>query len=249
MATLVSITADRVELREAGGDNVVATLTPASILLAYGAPTLSLSAFSAGEPVMARLRDSSKSDAPPRVEILADKETAAALTLYKKAPLAGTVAATMPGWIVLKTDAGEVPVELSSATIYRQKGAVAPKCPFAVGSHVVVETRASTSGALGAKEISDSESGGEPGLPLLPAAIVRGTVVSVDPAAHTIMVITHDAAKITLSAVPGVTSIRVSHQKGDLGGIKAGMLVVAHLTGGKDAEGYVAKSVSASVAP
>lgn len=249
-AAIVSINADRVQLRESDGTMVSATFTPSSVLLANGAPTLSLAAFSAGEPVMVRLRDSSKGGDPPRVEMISDKQTAAALTLFRKAPLGGTITATMPGWLVVKTDqAGNVPVELAGATLYRQRGGVVARCPFGVGDRIVVETRASTTGALTAKTISDSASGGEPGLPLLPAAIVRGSVISVDPAGHTITLVTKEAARITLSEVPGVTTIHVAHEKGSIAEIKTGMEVIAHLTGGKDAQGFVAKSVSASAAP
>lgn len=249
-ATIVSINADRVQLKESDGTMVTAVFVPSSVLLTSGAPTLSLTAFSAGEPVMVRLRESSKDGDLPRVEMIADKETAATLMLFRKAPLGGTISAMMPGWLIVKTDqAGAVPVELASATLYRQKGGVVARCPFAIGDHVVIETRASTTGALTAKSISDTQTGGEAGLPLLPEATVRGSVVSVAASDHTITLVTKEAARITLSEVPGVTSIRVAHEKGTLEQIRPGMVVIAHLTGGKDAQGFVAKSLSASAAP
>jgi hypothetical protein len=249
-ATIVSINADRVQLKESDGTTVTAVFMASSVLLANGAPTLSLSSFSAGEPVMVRLRESSKDGGLPRVEMISDKQTAAALTFFRKAPLGGTITATMPGWLVVKTDqAGLVPVELASATLYRQRGGVVARCPFAVGDHVVIQTRASTTGSLTAKTISDSQSGGELGLPLLPASIVRGSVVAVDPADHTITLVTKEAVRITLSDVPGVTTIREGHEQGSLAAIKPGMVMIAHLTGGKDAGGFVAKSISATAAP
>src|SRR5579883_433607 len=216
---LVRIGPDGLQLREAGGSVVDAILTPSSLLLSRGMPTLSLKAFPTGSSVSIRLRPAARDGARPRVEILCDGSTSSALDSYAKQPLTGTITAALPGWLIIHN--GEhtaIPVELTGSTLYRRLGNISQTCPFKVGDRVTVATHQSTEGTLIASSVSDEETALAPetALPVAPAKTIRGTIFDVRPRNHAVIILAGDNSQIVISTPLEITSIRISRRKASL---------------------------------
>lgn len=248
--TLLTVSAQTVQVQGEDGRALTLRLTPASLFLRRGLRAAA-SEFTPGETVLLRQRRGTGGQA--QVVLLCDPESAAAIDKYRHQPLRGTLLSATAGTLVVQPegDADDVPLtlRLSPRTIYSASGVPVAPSAFGTGAQVTVTTRGLADGLLLAISVMDAPTAAPPSEDKpRRAASVSGLVTDVQPDTG-MLTVEDNAGASRVLAVDTRTRVEVRKQSAHLTDVVAGMHVSAWLGAEQDALGNpIATRVSATEA-